>query len=154
MDSFANQPVLFERQGERFLAEDMFSRLHRLDGNLGMPMVRRRHQHRVDIVPFKNTAVIGINIGLDHLITLFASVTAPKRFGNTEIRVDIAESDNIDELIKVRHIEPSLPAAADRRETEPAGIAFGTGFGKRVVRSQRRRAGRFQKISPCCHRQY
>ncbi len=60
----ADQLVLFQRQRERLLAEDVLAGLQRLDGDLDVPVVGRDDADHVDVVALEHLAIVAVGVGL------------------------------------------------------------------------------------------
>lgn len=55
---------LVDGEGQRLFAVDVFAGLHRLDRQLGVPVVGRDDRHDVDVLAVENAAIIAVDIGL------------------------------------------------------------------------------------------
>ena len=60
----ADQLVLFERERQRLLAEDVLAGLQGLDGDLHVPVVGRDDAHHVDVLAIEHLAVVAVGVGL------------------------------------------------------------------------------------------
>ena len=58
----ANQPVFFQRQRERLLAEHVLARQKCLHRNLHVPVVGRDDAHHIHVVAVQHSAVILVGV--------------------------------------------------------------------------------------------
>jgi len=106
-----HQPTHFpHRAGDRLLGVDMLAELHGLDRWQRVPMVRRRHKHRIDALAGFVVHLAVVGEGLHGRQELPGRREAP--------RIDIRHGHNLPEtgVGQPFEIGPPLSADADRRE--------------------------------------
>ena len=112
----ANELVLFERQRQRLLAEDVLARLQRFDSDLHVPVIRRNNADDVDVISFEHLAIVGVGVGLPlaEFVIVLGSLGVS--------RIDIADSENVAE-IRVT-VSVSGPHASDADATDSRAIVL------------------------------
>ena len=114
LDDPLDELALVDRQRQRLLAIDVFAREHRLDGDLGVPVIRGGDHHRIDVLAVKDLAVILVSIRFVTLGLLNLADIILKDLG-----VDVGQCREIRELKRLARDGPTLIAQSDRRKNRP-----------------------------------
>ena len=104
--------VLFERERERLLAEDMLARLQGLDRDLHVPMIGRDNAHDVDVVAVQHLAIVAVDVGL--ALADFGIVPGLFRMAPVDVahRHDVAEAVVV---VRIAHAHAADADTADNR---------------------------------------
>ena len=103
----ANELILLERQCERLLAEDVFARFERFNGDLNVPVVRRHDADDVDVFAIENTAIVGAGERLTVADPLFTDRLSRMA------AVDVAANEDVAESVVGPCVSLSHPAESD-----------------------------------------
>ena len=114
LDDPLDELALVDRQRQRLLAIDVFASEHRLDGDLGVPVIRSGDHHRIDVLAVKDLAVILVSIRLVTLGLLNLADIILKDLG-----VDVGQCREIRELKRLARDGPTLIAQSNRGKNRP-----------------------------------
>ena len=126
---------------DRFLAVHVLAGLHRPNRREGVPMIRRRHQHGVNVLVVKDGAHVRRGLGRVALFLLH-----PPRGFLGPVAVWIDHGGNLDE-IDLGELPHQLVAAASQSDNGDAGRIVCSGRGG----SQRSGAGRGKDKTTTVH---
>ncbi len=147
-DDLFDQLSFVDGQRERFFAVDVFSRVHRFDRDLRVPVVGRGDHHRVDVLSIEDLSIVlvGIRFLALFLFRLFD-------VGPQHIRVDVGECGEIGELKRLLGDGPALISKADgRKDRAVIGRLVAEGsVGRREHDAGGPRGGHtLEKSTTCC----
>ena len=111
LDNPLDELPLVDGQRQRLLAVDVLAGPHRLDGDLGVPVIGGRDHDRVDILPVEDLPVVGVAFGGAPLPLRDVGDVRGKHSG-----IDVGERGEVGELERLLGDRPSLVPQADRRE--------------------------------------
>ena len=143
----ADELIFFERERERFLAEDVLAGFECFDGNFDVPVVRRHDADDVDVVAIEHTPVVGAGDGL----AVADGFVADRRPGVAS--VNVAADEDIAEAVVLACIP--CPHATQADATDPRPVVRRTvgkcgsapGEDRRHGRTNRGESGRFEKVA-------
>ena len=106
-----DQLAFIDRQSERFFAIDVFSCVHRFDGDFRVPVVGRRDHHCINVLPVEDFAIILVGVGFPFL-GLFRLLD----IGTQHISVHIGKRREVGKLERLAGDRPALISKADGGE--------------------------------------